>query len=279
MIFLVTLSIVAPVVALGAMGLFFGLLLAVSSKIFHVDQDERLPEITEALPGANCGGCGYAGCSNFASAVIAGEAPCTGCVVGGPEVAAKVAAIMGVEVGAVERKVAHVNCRGGQNAKRKFQYEGIQDCLAASKVGGGPLGCAYGCLGYGSCEQACPYDAIHVVNGVAQVQPDKCKACGKCVTACPRNLIQLVSEKQDVFVCCASKDKGPVVRQNCEIGCIGCTLCQRTCKHDAIHVVDNLAVIDYSKCVNCGECVDVCPRKLILRQSTHSAQPAGPAEA
>ena len=116
MIFLVTLSIVAPVVALGAMGLFFGLLLAVSSKIFHVDQDERLPEITEALPGANCGGCGYAGCSNFASAVIAGEAPCTGCVVGGPEVAAKVAAIMGVDVGAMERTVAHVNCRGGHHA-------------------------------------------------------------------------------------------------------------------------------------------------------------------
>ena len=267
-----TLSIVAPVVALGAMGLFFGLLLAVSSKIFHVEQDERLPQITEVLPGANCGGCGYPGCSGFASAVVAGEAPCNGCAVGGPETAAKIAAIMGVEVSAQDRKVAHVNCRGGHNAKRKFEYEGIQDCLAASKVGSGDLACAYGCLGYGTCEKACPYDAIHVVNGVAVVQADKCRACGICVSACPRHLISLVSEKQDVFVSCSSHDRGPVLRENCNIGCIGCTLCQKTCKHDAIHVVDNLAVIDYDKCVNCGECVAVCPRKLIVRASSITSE-------
>ena len=175
-----TLSIVAPVVALGAMGLFFGLLLAVGSKIFHVEQDERLPQITEVLPGANCGGCGYPGCSGFASAVVAGEAPCNGCAVGGPETAAKIAAIMGVEASAQDRKVAHVNCRGGHNAKRKFEYEGIQDCLAASKVGSGDLACAYGCLGYGTCEKACPYDAIHVVDDVAAVPSGESRACAVC---------------------------------------------------------------------------------------------------
>lgn len=266
------LSILAPVAALGGMGLFFGLLLAVSSKVFHVEQDERLPEIMEALPGANCGGCGYAGCSNYANAVIAGEASCSDCIVGGAEVAAKLAAIMGVEAEARDRLVAHVNCRGGINTKRKFQYDGIQDCLAASKVGGGPLSCSYGCLGYGSCEKACPYDAIHVVNGVASVQADKCRACGQCIASCPRKLISLVSEKQDVFVSCSSHDRGPVLRQNCNIGCIGCTLCQKTCKHDAIHVSDNLATIDYAKCVNCGECVAVCPRKLLVRASTLTSE-------
>ena len=154
----------------------------------------------------------------------------------------------------------------------KFEYEGIQDCLAASKVGSGDLACSYGCLGYGTCEKACPYDAIHVVNGVAVVQADKCRACGICVSACPRHLISLVSEKQDVFVSCSSHDRGPVLRENCNIGCIGCTLCQKTCKHDAIHVVDNLASIDYDKCVNCGECVAVCPRKLIVRASSITSE-------
>ena len=262
-----TLAIVAPVVGLGAMGLFFGLLLAVSSKIFHVDQDERLPQILEVLPGANCGGCGDPGCSNFANAVVSGEAPCNGCIVGGAEVAAKVAAVMGAEAEAQDRLVAHVNCRGGVNAKRKFEYEGIQDCLSASKVGGGPLACSFGCLGLGTCEKACPYGAIRVVNGVAVVNSDQCRACGLCIASCPRRLISLVSEKQDVFVSCSSHDRGPVLRENCNIGCIGCTLCQKTCKHDAIHVENNLASIDYSKCVNCGECMNVCPRKLIVRAS------------
>lgn len=265
---MVTLSILAPVLTLGSLGLFFGLLLAVSSKIFHVEQDERLPLILDVLPGANCGGCGYPGCSNFASAVIAGQAPCNGCLVGGDSVAAQVAGVMGQEAQACDRMVAHVNCRGGQNAKIKFEYQGISDCLAASKVGGGPLACNFGCLGMGTCQQACPFDAIRVVNGVAVVHADKCKACGKCVASCPRRLINLVYEKQDVFVSCSSHDRGPVLRENCNIGCIGCTLCQKTCKHDAIHVADNLASIDYSKCTNCGECVAVCPRKLIVRAST-----------
>ncbi|WP_458863786.1 RnfABCDGE type electron transport complex subunit B [Acidaminobacterium chupaoyuni] len=269
---MLTLSIIAPVVTLSALGLFFGILLAISSKIFHVEQDERLPKVTEALPGANCGGCGYAGCSNYASAVVAGQAPVTLCSVGGAAVGTKIAEIMGVDAGEQVRKVAHVNCRGGLNAKRKYQYEGISDCLAASKVAGGPLECQYGCLGFGTCEKVCPYDAIHVVNDVAVVDADACKACGKCISACPRKLIDLVADTQDVFVNCSSHDRGPVVRQACEIGCIGCMLCQKTCKHDAIHVENNLASIDYSKCVNCGECIDVCPRKLISRASQTTAK-------
>lgn len=256
-------SLVAPVLALAAMGLAFGLLLAISSKVFHVEQDERLPLIEGVLPGANCGGCGYAGCSNYASAVIAGEAACNKCTVGGAETSAEVAKIMGVEVLAQDRLVAYVGCSGGLNAKTKFQYEGIEDCLAATKVAGGPLECNFGCLGFGTCIKACPYDAIAMTNGAAVIRADKCRACGKCVVACPRKIIELVSEKQEVFVSCRSKDRGPVVNKICDVGCIGCMLCQKKCEHDAIHVENSLATIDYSKCTNCGECVAVCPRKII----------------
>lgn len=260
---LISLSIIAPVATLAAMGLGFGILLAISSKIFHVEQDERLPKIEEALPGANCGGCGYAGCSNYASAVISGDADCNKCGVGGAEVAAKIAEIMGVVAVASDRLVANVACRGGIRAKKKFEYEGIDDCLAASKIAGGPLECSFGCLGYGTCVKACPYNAIDMANGAAVIRADKCRACGKCVVACPRKLIDLVSGKQNVFVGCVSKDRGPVVMKNCEVGCIGCMLCQKKCEFDAIHVENNIATIDYSKCTNCGECVAVCPRKTI----------------
>ena len=175
---------------------------------------------------------------------------------------------MGVEAGDVARYVAHVNCRGGHiNAKRKYEYEGLQDCLAASKVAGGPLECSYGCLGLGSCVSACKYDAIHVENGVAVVHAENCVACGKCVATCPRHLISIVSDKQDVFVSCSSKDKGGELRKYCNIGCIGCMLCAKKCPKGAITVVDNLARIDYDKCDNCGECVGVCPRKLIVNAS------------
>lgn len=172
-------SVLIPAGVLGAMGLFFGALLAVSSKLFHVEQDPRIAEITDLLPGANCGGCGFAGCSNCAAAIVAGEAPVTACPVGGAAVAEKVAAVMGVTAEDVGRMVAHVNCRGGHNAKRKYEYDGLTDCLAASKVAGGPLDCTFGCLGYGTCVQACEYGAMHIENGAAVVDAEKCVACGQ----------------------------------------------------------------------------------------------------
>ena len=177
--------------------------------------------------------------------------------------AEKIAAVMGVAVEPGERKVAHVYCNGGCNAIDKTKYEGLQDCTAAMRVAGGPKACAYGCMGLGSCVKACAFDAIHIVDGVAKVDTDKCVACGKCIAACPKKLINLVPESKKVHVNCVNKDKGPEVMKVCSNGCIGCKMCEKTCKFDAIHVVDGVAKIDYDKCKNCKMCAKACPKGCI----------------
>ncbi len=257
-------KIIAPVLSLGGMGLLFGSLLAYASQKFAVEVDERIPLVSEALPGANCGGCGYAGCGAFATAVVEGKAPVDGCPVGGASVASNVAEIMGVTVDATERKIARVLCNGTNNvAKEKYEYYGAMDCVAASKLGGGPKSCAYGCMGLGTCVKACQFDAIKIENGIAVIDPDKCTACGKCVNACPKSVIELIPESSKTWVMCKSKDKGKDVRALCDTGCIGCKICEKQCKFDAIHVVDNIAIIDYEKCVNCNQCVVKCPKNII----------------
>jgi electron transport complex protein RnfB len=257
-------EIVAPVLSLGGLGLAFGSLLAYASKKFAVEVDERVPKVTEALPGANCGGCGYAGCGAFAVAVVEGRAPVDGCPVGGAACASAVAEIMGVTVEQSERKVARVLCHGTKDkAREKYEYYGIEDCVAASKLGGGGKSCAYGCTGLGTCVKVCQFDAIKIENGVAVVDAEKCTACGKCVSACPKNIIELVPESQATWVMCKSKDKGKDVKEHCDVGCIGCKICEKTCKFDAVHVIDNIAIIDYDKCVNCSQCVMKCPKKII----------------
>ena len=258
-------TIIAAVLTLTILGLLFGLLLAVGSKIFAVEQDERIPMVQECLPGANCGGCGYAGCANLAEAIVNGEAAVNTCPVGGAETAKKIADIMGVEAGETIKMTAYVRCSGGSNASRKYDYEGAIDCLAALKVAGGPLECTFGCLGYGSCAKVCPNDAISIVDGKAVVNSDACIACGKCVGACPRNIIAIVPANNKTHVACVSKAKGGEVRKICQAGCIGCGICAKNCPHEAITVVDFVARIDYSKCQDCGKCAEVCPRKIITK--------------
>ena len=267
-------DIIVAVAILGGLGLVFGLVLAAASKVFHVESDPRLEKLNECLPGANCGGCGYPGCGGYAEAVLQGEAAIGKCAAGGNECAQAMAAIMGVKAEAMTRKVALVRCSGFRSvdasgkelgAKRKGVYEGFHDCLAASKVGGnGPLSCKFGCLGYGNCTKACKYDAIHVVDGVAKVDSDKCVGCMSCVAACPRGIIAPVEYDKHVLIACSSHAKGAVTVRGCSQGCIGCSICLKVCPKDAITIDRNLAVIDYSICDSCGLCAQVCPKKLIV---------------
>lgn len=259
---------------LGGLGLIFGLILAIASRVFHVETDPRLDQLNEALPGANCGGCGYAGCGGYAQAVLEGKAKIGLCASGGDEAAQAMAQIMGVKAEKVTRKVAIVRCSGYRRTdekgketglKLKGEYEGIHDCVAATKVAGrGPTICKFACLGFGNCVKACKYDAIHIVDGIARVDFDKCVGCMSCAAACPRNLIVPVEDGHDVVVICSSHAKGAVTVRGCTTGCVGCGVCIKICPQGAITMDKNLAKIDYSKCDGCGLCANACPKHMIL---------------
>lgn len=258
-------SVILATAIVGVAGLVIGLFLCFFSEKFKVAVDEREEAVRAELPGNNCGGCGYAGCDGLAAAIAKGEAEVSACPVGGDAVTAAIAAIMGVEAGTGVRMIAHVNCAGTCDvAKEGYEYSGPKDCLLASMApGGGPKACSYGCLGFGNCVKACPFDAIHVVDGIAVVDKKACKACGKCVAACPKNLIELIPETAGQVVDCSSKDKGKDVMQACSVGCIGCGLCVKACEFDAVTVTDNVAHINQEKCTHCGACVSKCPKKII----------------
>lgn len=257
-------NVVVPVLIFAAIGAIAGTLLILGSKFFAVEVDEKVTKIAEALPNANCGACGYAGCADYAKAVAEGKAPNNKCKPGGSDAAKAIAAIMGQEALEAEREVAYVRCNGCLDASEdRYNFISTQSCSATERFYNGKRMCRSGCDGLGDCAAVCDRGAICIVNGVAVVNPEKCGACGKCVEACPNNLIVIRPYKQKVDVRCSSKDPGKIAKDVCKNSCIGCKLCEKKCPEGAITVTDNHATIDYSKCTNCGNCASACPRKCI----------------
>jgi electron transport complex protein RnfB len=256
---------IIAVISLGGLGFIAGLGLALASKKLAVEVDPRIEEIEDLLAGANCGACGYPGCSAFARAILAKEAEVNQCTSLDNEGIAKIAKIAGVEAKAASNLVAMVYCKGGKReVTSRFDYQGIESCKAAALIAGGNKSCEYGCLGFGSCEKACSFDAITMDdNRLPIIDRERCVGCGKCVEACPKNLISLVPETQYIHIQCHSNAQGSLVKKVCPLGCIGCGLCEKFCPFDAITVENNLAKIDYEKCRNCGICILKCPTGII----------------
>jgi Na+-translocating ferredoxin:NAD+ oxidoreductase RNF subunit RnfB len=255
-------TILISALVLGGLGLVLSGGLAFASKKFAVFVDPRIEELIDALPGANCGGCGYPGCSGYAEAVIKAGVEATLCTPGGSDLAKTIARIAGVEAGEIVPKRAVVQCRGGEReAASRFDYEGIQDCSAAQLVGSGAKGCVYGCLGLGSCVRVCPYDALAMSdNGLPVVFEDKCTGCGICVGACPRGILALVGNDVNVYLGCVSKDRGPKVKKICSVGCIGCTVCVKK-GPEGVEMEGWLPRIDYEKVKDWPDANKVCPTK------------------
>ncbi len=257
-------EILLPVIIVGVIGLIAGIGLSVASKLMAVPVDEKQEKLREALPGANCGACGYSGCDGYAAAIASGEASPDKCAPGGETSAKAIAQILGVEISS-EPKVAFIACNGNNSiTKEKYSYTGMNSCAAASLLHQGPLECSYGCIGFGDCARACPFGAITVTDGKPVICEDICMGCSKCVAACPKNLISIVPKNHKTLVACSNKEKGAPVVKMCAASCIACKLCEKQCETGAIKVVDNLAVIDYSLCNGCNKCVDACKRGVLI---------------
>ena len=249
--------IVVAVAVLGGIGLIAAIVLYICSKKFAVYEDPRIAQVTETLPGANCGGCGFAGCGGLA------------CPVGGQEVMGKVADLLGMAIANGEPMVAVVRCNGTCALRpRIVEYNGLRTCAAMNVSGAGETACGFGCLGCGDCVAACQFDAIHMnpETGLPEVDDEKCTSCGACVKTCPRSIIELRKKgpkSRRVFVSCVNKDKGPVAMKACKAACIGCGKCEKECPFGAITVENNVSYIDFNKCRLCRKCVAVCPTKAI----------------
>jgi len=257
-------EILIPVLTLGFLGVIFGVGLSIASKKLSVHADPRLERIHGLLPGANCGACGGAGCFGFAEALLSGKMSVNACRVAEEKTKEQIASLLGKKLEKKIKQVAVLHCYGGKKVKERFIYEGIEDCIAVNLVLGGQKECVFGCLGFGTCVKVCPFGAISMSDeDLPVIDESKCRACNKCVVVCPKKLFSLIPATGKVYVACSSHDSGKDTRAVCPVGCIACRKCEQVCPADAIHVIDNLAVIDYNKCTSCAECVKVCPMKTI----------------
>jgi len=250
---------------IGGVGLLCGITLALAARFLAVKEDPRIAELEEILPGANCGGCAYAGCADYAKAIVFSGAAINLCAPGGHEVLELLSRATGQEADAAHRKVAVVMCGGDdEKAPRKYLYNGVADCTAAAALAGGDKVCNYGCLGYGSCVRVCPVGAIELKNDLVMVHPELCISCGACVKACPRALIKMVPESQSIHVFCSSRAKGPVAKKACQVACIGCRVCNKL-DGDAFVMDGFLALRDYEKTAEDEQVIEKCPTKCIGR--------------
>ncbi len=244
-----------------------GLLLGLFKKIFHVDTDAKVQAVRDVLSGANCGGCGMAGCDSFAGAVVKGEVPTDGCVAGGASCATKIAEILGVNAGEVHPKVAILACNGTKDcAKEKGVYNGVKTCKAAQLAINGTKKCAFGCIGLGDCVKACPFDALSMgENGLPVVDYSKCVGCGKCSVTCPKKIIKILEKdtKGSIALCSSFSDNKPQIKKDCANGCFKCGICAKKCPEQCIDVSSGIPRIDYSKCTSCSVCVNSCPDKVL----------------
>ncbi|MBE6853240.1 MAG: RnfABCDGE type electron transport complex subunit B [Ruminococcus sp.] len=255
---------ILPVIAFASMGLIAGVLLTAASKIFEVKTDERIEQINSVLPQANCGACGCAGCEDYAKGIVNKNLPTNLCKPGGNKTASAIASIMNTASSEVVSEIAVINCCGDCNATAsKYDFVGIETCLAVKRFYSGNGLCSYGCIGYGDCAQVCSENAITLSDGIAHINRKLCIGCGQCATVCPNSLISMIPESAKTIVRCSSKDNGKTTKLNCKNGCIGCKICEKNCESQAITVTDFHASIDYSKCTNCGVCAEKCPVKVI----------------
>lgn len=252
--------ILAAVIPVVIIGFVCAVVLVAASKVMAVKEDERLPAVRECLPGANCGACGFAGCDGYAKALVEKEGtPTNLCIPGADAVSKKLSEVLGVEFEDVVEMVAVVHCSGDcESTEDNVDYRGIESCSAAKLLFGGKGKCGYGCLGFGDCKEVCPNDAIVIEKGIAKICRPDCVGCGLCAKACPNSLISLMPDIKHTAVLCSNKDKGASTRKVCKSGCIGCRKCEKVCPEGAIKVVNNVAVIDYEKCIDCGTCAENC---------------------
>ena len=249
-----------------AVALILGVLLALISHFFAVEEDETVKAVRACLPGVNCGACGYKGCDDYAAAVADGSAKPNLCVPGAEATAKELGEILGMEVEAPKDMIAFVHCNGHCEAtSKRAAYDGISSCKAASMLYGGPDACSFGCIGLGDCAAACPSNAICLKDGIAHVDTARCLGCGLCQTICPKHIISMIPQETEAVVLCSNTQKGADARKACQNACIGCKKCEKVCECQAITVVNNLAKIDYDKCKGCGRCADACPTGCMKR--------------
>ena len=258
------LQVFIPALILLVLAMLFAIALAYLGKKLAVSRDERIDQVKDCLSGANCGACGYAGCDGFATALVEGKAELSSCNATSKEKKEEIAEILGLTDTGEATKVV-VCCHGGQDAKDKYDYVGYGDCRSMELLAGGRKQCAWGCLGTGSCVDACQHHAVTVKQkGYSEVSLSKCISCGRCISVCPKKIIKRIPASATYYVACSNHQKGKEVRELCTKGCIACGICVKQCEVGAITIVDNLATIDYTKCINCGKCAAKCPQRCIV---------------